>query len=197
MAHLRRRPARALMARVVQYETDDAETVPRLRPHPCPGCDYVALVYRPETALTACTIDGCDVVLTEVEYEQRYGQDPPRRTGIHPPVVYYMRLAELVKIGWSTHLARRLDHLNPQGVMAVEWGARALESERHNQFATDHVHGEWFRLTDALVAHVVDTRARFERDTGTSTEAWLAEVGAAPRHARSGAGCLHPRSIGA
>jgi hypothetical protein len=90
-----------------------------------------------------------------------------------------MRIDTIVKIGFSTRIGRRLMDINPQGVMAVEWGARRLEAQRHNQFATHHIHGEWFRWCEDIARHVIDVRAVFEADLGTSTEAWLLDVRAA------------------
>ena len=72
----------------------------------------------------------------------------------HPPIVYYLRLANLVKIGFTTNLTKRLGVINPEEVMATEPGDRKREQERHRQFAALHAHGEWFRLEQPLVDHI-------------------------------------------
>lgn len=59
----------------------------------------------------------------------------------HEPVVYYMRLGSLVKIGWSTNIRTRMDNLTGQGVMALEPGGSELEHRRHKQFAD--LHNPW------------------------------------------------------
>lgn len=66
-------------------------------------------------------------------------------------IVYYMRLGNLVKIGWTTNLDSRRADLNPQEVMATEPGGREVERERHKQFADLRIHGEWFSLESPLV----------------------------------------------
>jgi hypothetical protein len=88
-------------------------------------------------------------------------------------LVYYMRLGELVKIGTSRNLKARREALNPQGIIALEFGGRELERERHSQFARSHVHGEWFNLDEQVGAHVTEVRADFQERTGLTTEAWL------------------------
>ena len=72
----------------------------------------------------------------------------------HPPIVYYMRLANLVKIGFTTNLTSRLATINPQEVMATEPGDREREQERHRQFDALRAHGEWFRLEAPLADHI-------------------------------------------
>lgn len=102
------------------------------------------------------------------------GIDEPSPT---MPVVYYMRLNDLVKIGTTTNIAQRCESVNTQGVIAIEWGSYRLERERHSQFADLHVHGEWFRLEGRLVDHVVELRRLFEQVEMRTTEQWLAHMG--------------------
>jgi hypothetical protein len=97
---------------------------------------------------------------------------------LHAPVVYYMRIGPVVKIGTSKRISTRLQAINPQGVMAVEFGGLALERIRHRQFVAQHVHGEWFDLAAPIAEHVVNVRAEFESASGMSTEEWLVKVGA-------------------
>lgn len=92
----------------------------------------------------------------------------------HPPVVYYMRQGDLVKIGTTTDIGSRSASIGAQGVMAIEPGDSAVEHRRHGEFAPERSHLEFFRLSAALAAHVVQVRARFEAETGLTTEAWLA-----------------------
>lgn len=88
--------------------------------------------------------------------EWRYGELPD--DDIAPPrvdVVYYIRYADRVKIGTSANPRQRLAALWHEELLAFERGGRALEQRRHAQFAADrHPGTEWFRLTDALRAHI-------------------------------------------
>jgi hypothetical protein len=76
----------------------------------------------------------------------------------HPPIVYYMRLANLVKIGFTTNLTSRLAAINPEEVMTTEPGGREREQERHGQFQALRAHGEWFRLEAPLAGHIEAVR---------------------------------------
>lgn len=93
----------------------------------------------------------------------------------HRPIVYYMRMSELVKIGTTTNIHVRLKVVGAQGVMAVEPGGRRLEAERHEQFAHLRSHGEWFLLSDVLGIHIAEARRRFEVGAGQTVEQWLNE----------------------
>lgn len=96
---------------------------------------------------------------------------------LHRPVVYYMRMSGLVKIGWSGSIKSRTETLMTQGVMAVEWGERPEEAARHRQFINLHSHGEWFYLDETLAAHIVERRAAFEATEGMTVEEWLSQQG--------------------
>lgn len=93
----------------------------------------------------------------------------------HSPVVYYMRMSDLVKIGVSTRIGQRMTSIGAQGVMAVEAGTYGLELQRHEQFAHLHDHGEWFRMAPELGAHIATVRESFTAKMGVSTEEWLRE----------------------
>lgn len=69
-------------------------------------------------------------------------------------VVYYMRVGNRVKIGYSTNLKQRLTAVVPEEVMATEPGGRLLEQVRHRQFAELWVAREWFRLEEPLIGHI-------------------------------------------
>lgn len=116
----------------------------------------------------------------ERDHGRVYEPDPLRAPmptrGRHDPVVYYIRFGEHVKIGTSTDVVARSGAVPCQGVMAVEWGNRTLEAERHQQFVDQHSHREWFRLDAVLGAHIAEVRERFELSAGCTTEAWLQRV---------------------
>lgn len=56
-------------------------------------------------------------------------------------VVYYVRIADRVKIGYTTYLPARISQLrvDRDAVMAVEAGWRDKEAERHAQFADERI----------------------------------------------------------
>lgn len=102
---------------------------------------------------------------------ERRKTETARRT--HPPLVYYMQLGNLVKIGFTTNLGSRVAALNPQAVLAVEGGGAPVEHARHREFAEYHVHGEWFRLDGALAERIAALRAEIEQATGEPFDEWL------------------------
>lgn len=73
------------------------------------------------------------------------------------PLVYFIAQAGYVKIGFSTHLAKRFESLQsaspvPLTVLAAIRGDMAMERELHAQFADDRAQGEWFRRSSAINA---------------------------------------------
>ena len=69
-------------------------------------------------------------------------------------VTYYVRLGNRVKIGTTTHLANRLQHIPCEELLAVEPGGVDVERERHRQFQQLRVTGEWFEYAEPLISHV-------------------------------------------
>jgi hypothetical protein len=73
-------------------------------------------------------------------------------------VVYYMRVGNRVKIGYTTNLAARISAVMPEEVLATEPGGPQLESVRHRQFADLREASEWFRMEGPLLAHLETLR---------------------------------------
>lgn len=123
-----------------------------------------------------------DIVRRVIQSGQRdYEHDlglKPRPVGRHEPIIYYMALGDLVKVGTSRNLAGRLNDLNPQSILAVERGGPREEKQRHALFDGLRVHGEWFRYEDPLMSYIHAVGAAFEADFGTPLNAWLTSVGA-------------------
>lgn len=69
-------------------------------------------------------------------------------------VVYYLKFADRVKIGFSRNLGSRLLAIPHDELLAVEPGAREVERRRHEQFAPHRIKGEWFTLNDKIRAHI-------------------------------------------
>lgn len=108
------------------------------------------------------------------DHQQWAAQSKARREiSAHDSVVYYMALGHLVKIGTSTNLTERSKALNPQGILAIEFGGYDRESARHKEFAEQHEHGEWFRNEGALAAHIQRLRTDVETATGQPFAEWL------------------------
>lgn len=82
--------------------------------------------------------------------------------------VYYMRIGNRVKVGWTTNLRARVAAIYPEEVMVTEPGNRLLERARHEQFRDLHTHGEWFRLEGPLIAHIAELREIEAAEGGTA-----------------------------
>jgi hypothetical protein len=68
--------------------------------------------------------------------------------------VYYARLGNRVKIGFSFDVKRRMISIQPEELMATEPGGIQKEAKRHAEFADLRVAGEWFRYEGRLVDHI-------------------------------------------
>ena len=72
-------------------------------------------------------------------------------------VVYYVRLADHVKIGYTTHLRGRLGGLRTDAtaLLAAEPGWREVEAQRHAEFADERQgRRENFNPSRRLLAHI-------------------------------------------
>jgi hypothetical protein len=76
--------------------------------------------------------------------------------------VYYVRIGDHVKIGFTVNLRQRLVALrvSPSALMATEPGGRQMERERHLQFAAERVgRREDFNPSRRLLAHIETIKA--------------------------------------
>lgn len=92
-------------------------------------------------------------------------------------VVYYVRFADRIKIGFSRNLGMRLTAIPHDELLTVEPGARITEQKRHQQFAKHRIIGEWFAAAPELLRHVEQLRVRHaerERWKDTAKEAFTA-----------------------
>lgn len=78
-----------------------------------------------------------------------------------PSVVYYIRLSDRIKIGFTTNLPGRMLVLPHDEVLAIEPGDFQLEQARHKQFREFRVvkQREWFHAVPPLLAHIEALRA--------------------------------------
>ena len=89
-------------------------------------------------------------------------QPIPVPAGPHPPLVYFVRLGNRVKIGYSTNLAARVAGLSlaPRFVVLTLDGDRTLEGRLHHRFADERERGtEWFVASKRLLAYIEEQRA--------------------------------------
>lgn len=94
------------------------------------------------------------------EWRMQQDADIARRMQKHEATarVYYARLGNRLKIGYTHNVRKRMAQLMPEELMATERGGEAVEAERHRQFGHLRTHGEWFRYEDELVDHVEELR---------------------------------------
>jgi hypothetical protein len=71
--------------------------------------------------------------------------------------VYYVRVGDRIKIGFSAHLDARLRSLPVEEVLGWESGDRGLEAHRHRQFAVHRTAREWFTDCPEIRAHIQRT----------------------------------------
>jgi hypothetical protein len=89
----------------------------------------------------------------------RYGDAPdPDLPLPRIDVVYYLRYDERVKIGTSRNPRQRLARIRHDELLAFEQGGRAVEQQRHRDFAALREGGEWFTLAAELGAHIAGLR---------------------------------------
>lgn len=87
-----------------------------------------------------------------------------KRGNREPSLVYYARIGDYIKIGYSTRLRNRLNSLRVDELLAVEPGAFDLEQQRHREFGADRMdlRRENFRPSDALLAHIAALRIQHD-----------------------------------
>lgn len=114
------------------------------------------------------------------QYERELSREAST-SGLHESAVYYMATGDLVKIGTSINVVARLGAVGAERLLAMEPGDTKLESERHREFAATRNHGEWFRRSPELDAHIEQVRGRFLTITGLTVEEWFARHSPRPR----------------
>ncbi|MCF3960302.1 GIY-YIG nuclease family protein [Streptomyces fuscigenes] len=88
---------------------------------------------------------------------------PPHLDGMHPACVYFIARGDRFKIGYTTHLRRRLEALHAQAsdVLLTLGGGVRLEGALHERFADFRVGtSEWFERAACVEDYVRKMRLR-------------------------------------
>jgi hypothetical protein len=77
--------------------------------------------------------------------------------------IYFARVGERVKIGFSKSVPRRISELqtltaDPIDVLLIQRGSIVIEHSLHRRFAEDRISGEWFRYSAAMARFVAGER---------------------------------------
>lgn len=101
--------------------------------------------------------------------------DETKRLAVHRPgTIYFVRIGDRIKIGFTTDLYRRMCQYPPNSeLLAIHPGTPGLERQTHKQFAHHLADGrEWFRPNRELADHIEKVRKQYP---GTPTMAALRE----------------------
>ena len=77
------------------------------------------------------------------------------------PLVYFVRIGDMIKIGYTTNLRLRVHGLSVtmNQVVATEPGTEEREAELHRRFAHLREFGEWFRAGPDLLKYIAGVQA--------------------------------------
>ena len=84
-----------------------------------------------------------------------------------PGIIYYLKVEDQVKIGFTTDLETRIKAYPPMAkLLATHPGTRETERQMHDKFA-EHLSGrkEWFREHLELETHIDGVRRQFKQDS--------------------------------
>lgn len=83
-----------------------------------------------------------------------------------PGHIYYIRVDDLIKIGFTTRLEQRLLQYPPNAeLLADHPGTRATEQDMHGRFEQYRSRGrEWFTAGVKLMEHISQVRVQFPRN---------------------------------
>lgn len=121
----------------------------------CPSCRKHDVLWRLTDGTVRCTnaADGCAFSVDEKTYWRLDQAMMVERAG-YKDVVYYAQFRDMVKIGTTMDLHRRLREFPTERLLVFEFGDRKLEHRRHRQFADLRGVGEWFSAEERLLEHV-------------------------------------------
>lgn len=98
------------------------------------------------------------IVESVAEREQRAAAEEARRAEVRKAngSIYYIRVDDKVKIGWTSNLPQRMKSYPPHMVLLTDHpGTRADERDLHRTFKPSRASGrEWYHPTQELLAHI-------------------------------------------
>lgn len=105
-----------------------------------------------------------------VRAETRAKRSVERRKPASIGQIYFVRIGEPIKVGWTTKLADRVRAYGPTAELLVNYpGSRADEATLHRQLTPSRFRGrEWYSETDIIQAFIAEAlkkygRPRFDR----------------------------------
>lgn len=149
---------------------DDTHIYTTIDGHPI--CDeHIMLITDQRTAASIPEARIKKILVRKSEVEQRAkAQIRMRRASASsvPGWVYYARIGELIKIGFTESLEQRIASYPPNTeLVAVHPGTPGLEKEMHQRFHELRARGrEWFLPGSLLERHIQNVRAEFGDPTG-------------------------------
>lgn len=126
-------------------------------------CGFLVDDSAPITACTQHIRQASDWLAGKVERIRSgaYRRNEGRHSDYIPPAdkpefVYYIRIANQIKIGWTTDLKQRFSSIGGEELLATEPGGFQLEQMRHKQFGSARIYRnrEWFRPEPDLMSHI-------------------------------------------
>jgi hypothetical protein len=120
---------------------------------------YEAVLHSPDVPVTSAQ----SKVAERRQAEQERAKARARARGQQPGWIYYLRIGDRLKIGYSADVRERMRAYPPESeLLAVHPGTRDLEADMHRRFTGSRAAGrEWFRETPDLAEHVAQVIAQF------------------------------------
>jgi hypothetical protein len=108
------------------------------------------------------------------QMEQEEERERAKRTSAstdnatRPGYIYYLRVGDLIKIGYTLYLEDRMKAYPPNSeLLATHPGTRQTERQMHHRFLHLLKQGrEWFIEGDDLMAHIEDVSSKFPLEKG-------------------------------
>lgn len=158
-----RHGSRAILSCTAQKDSGAFCDKPSLPDAPFPICiKHASLLLRYlNSAMPTGTEDR--ILLAARDFDFR--PEVPRKSATAgTELVYYLRVGDKVKIGYTSDLRQRMNSYPPDSeLLAVEPGDLLLERARHAQFARHlRIGREWFEPASEIMAHVAKVREQYE-----------------------------------
>lgn len=154
---------RWLTSCTAQHRNGNFCDAPPMEGMPFPICFKHAMkVWKNFDGQIAARLGVDDSGLHQMRESSRSEEARRRELAARQSVVYYVRIGEYIKIGYSTNLTERLHALRigRDDVLATEPGGRELEQQRHQQFASERLRSKFenFKPSQCLLDHIEAVR---------------------------------------